>query len=156
MAAPRAWCDERPVRSEPQPLGRPQAEAGRQRTRRFAHEQTARGFDAGRREARIAAREAQATGLAGELARLRARVETIEGQLPADARDTGIYPYATQQGVRWRIAVKQPDGTLTTRRGYRTYASATRERNRLTHLAPTGADASFGCFWRQWLAEKQP
>ena len=55
--------------------------------------------------------EAAAARLAGELARLRARVETIEDQLPDDARATGVYSYATTQGVRWRIAVKQPDGT---------------------------------------------
>jgi integrase len=38
----------------------------------------------------------------------------------------------------------------------RTHASAARARDRLTHPAPTGADASFGCFWRRWLAEKEP
>jgi len=39
-------------------------------------------------------------GLAGELARVRARVQTIEDQLPADARDRGVYSYATKRGVR--------------------------------------------------------
>jgi integrase len=85
-----------------------------------------------------------------------ARVETIEHQLPADARDTGIYSYVTKEGVRWRIAVKQPDGTVTTRRGYRSHKAASRARDRLTHEGPPGADASFGCFWRRWLTEKQP
>jgi hypothetical protein len=93
------------------------SDMGRQRTRRFAHEAAARRFDAERREAKLAVREAHAAGLAGELARLRARVETIENQLPADARDTGVYAYATRQGVRWRIAVKRSDGTVMTRRG---------------------------------------
>ena len=131
------------------------SEAGRQRTRRFAHEQTARGFDAERREARIAAREAQATGLVGERAPSRA-LQTIEGQSPADAQATGVYSYATHQGVRWRIAVKQPDGTVTTRRGYRTHAAACRARDLVTHTGAPGAEASFGCFWRRWLVEKQP
>jgi len=132
------------------------SEAGHQRARRFTQEGTARGFDAERREARTVAREAHAPGLAGELAQLRARVQTIEKQLPADAQATGVYSYATKQGVRWRIAVKQPDGTVTTRRGYRTREQATRARDRLTHAGPPRADASFGCFWRRWLADKQP
>src|SRR5215210_2896180 len=106
-AAPRASCHERPVRFPPQPLVVRGSEGGRQRTRRFAEERAARGFDRERREARIAAREAQAAGLASELARLRTRVQTIENQLPADAQATGVYSYATKQGVRWRIAVKR-------------------------------------------------
>jgi integrase len=81
---------------------------------------------------------------------------TIEHQLPAEARDTGIYSYVTKRGVRWRIAVKQPDGTVTTRRGYRSHKVVCRERDRLTHAGPPGADTSFGCFWRRWLAEKRP
>ena len=60
-------------------------EAGHQRSRRFAHEAPAHAFDAERHEARAAARDATAARLAGELARLRARVETIEDQLPVDA-----------------------------------------------------------------------
>src|SRR5215210_3775219 len=127
-----------------------------QRTRRFAGERAARDFDAARREASKAAREARALGLAGELARLRARVETIENQLPADARNSGVYSYATKQGVRWRIAVKQSDGTLTTRRGFRAYGAAAREHDRITAIGPPDADASFACFWRRWLADKQP
>jgi integrase len=132
------------------------SEAGRQRARRFAQEGAARGFDRERRGARLAAREAHAAGLAAELARLRARVETIENELPADAQATGVYSYATKQGVRWRIAVKQSDGTVTTHRGYRTHAAACRARDRATHTETPGAEASFGCFWRRWLAEKQP
>ena len=94
--------------------------------------------------------------LASELARLRARVETIEHQLPDDARDTGVYAYATKQGVRWRIALKLPDGTLTTRRGFRTREAAAREHDRITATGPPEADTSFACFWRRWLAHKQP
>jgi integrase len=58
--------------------------------------------------------------------------------------------------VRWRIAVKQPDGTVTTRRGYRTHAAACRARDLVTHTGAPGAEASFGCFWRRWLVQKQP
>ena len=93
------------------------SDAGRQRTRRFAHEGAARGFDAQRREAKLAAREAYAAELAGELAQLRARVQTLEEQLPADAQATGVYSYATRQGVRWRVGGQstRPDGHDTSR-----------------------------------------
>ena len=47
-------------------------------------------------------------------------------------------------------------GRVTTRRGYRTHEAACRARDRLTHASATGADASFACFWRRWLADKQP
>jgi hypothetical protein len=45
------------------------SEAGRQRSRRFAHEAAARDFDVERREATAAARAATAASLAAELAR---------------------------------------------------------------------------------------
>ena len=86
------------------------SEAGRQRTRRFVHEGVAREFDAERREAKTAARDR------GEM-----RVQTIEDQLLTDGQATGVYSYATKAGVRWRIAVKRADGTVTTRRGYHTH-----------------------------------
>jgi hypothetical protein len=42
--------------------------------------------------------------VAGELARLRARVETLEQHLPDDARSSGVSAYATRQGCAgaWR------------------------------------------------------
>src|SRR5215211_7568207 len=104
-------------------------EAGRQRSRRFADEPAARGFDADRRAAKTTARREAA--MAGELAALRARVETLEQQLPGEARATGVFAYATRQGVRWRVAVSQPDGRVTTRRGYRTHESARQARHQL-------------------------
>ncbi len=45
-------------------------EAGRQRSRRYAHETAARAFDAECRETKAAAREATAARLSGELAGL--------------------------------------------------------------------------------------
>ena len=68
-------------------------EAGRQRSRRIALEAPARAFDVERSGAEAAGRDATAARLAGELERLRARGETIEDQLPADARDTGVDSY---------------------------------------------------------------
>jgi len=67
-----------------------------------------------------------------------------------------VSAYATRQGVRWRVAVPQPDGSVTTRRGYRTHEAACQARDRLTHLASPEAQASFARFWRAWLADKRP
>jgi hypothetical protein len=130
-------------------------EAGQQRSRRFADQRAARDFDAEQRAARTAARQQREAALAGELAQLRARVETLEQQLPEDARSSGVPAYATRQGVRWRVAIAQPDGSLTTRRGYQTHDAACRARERLMQLASPAAQASFAHFWRAWLAEKK-
>lgn len=67
-------------------------ETGRQRSRGFADEGPARAFDEQLRTAAAAARHKDDAKLAGELARLRARVETIEQQLPSDARSSGVSP----------------------------------------------------------------
>ena len=93
--------------------------------------------------------------LAGELAQLRARVEILEQQVPDDVRSSGVSAYATRQGVRWRVAVPQPDGSVTTRRGYRTHEAACQARDCLTHLACPGGQASCSRFWRAWLAGKR-
>jgi len=85
-----------------------------------------------------------------------ARAEILERQVPDDARSSGVSAYTTRQGVRWRVAVPQPDGSVTTRRGYRTHEAACQARERLTQLAAPGAQASFARFWRTWLAEKRP
>ena len=92
----------------------------------------------------------------GELAPLRARVETLEQELPADARTTGVSAYTTAQGVRWRIAVPLPDGRVSTRRGYRTREAACHARQRIAGSPAVGADAPFARFWRTWLLEKRP
>ena len=66
-------------------------EAGRQRSRRFADEQAAPvPFDAEQRAAkrRWHGKDSEAA-LVGELAQLRARAQTIEDQLPADAQAHG-------------------------------------------------------------------
>ena len=83
-------------------------------------------------------------------------MESIEDRLPADAQATGVYSYATKVGVRWRIAVKQPDGSVTTRRGYPTHEAGDSARDRLTRTRHLRGDTTFACFWRRWLAEKQP
>jgi hypothetical protein len=130
-------------------------EAGRQHSRRFADEDPARGFDEQLRTAAGAARQADDAKLAGELARLRARVQTIEQLLPNDARSSGVSAYPTRQGVRWRVTLPQPQGGVTTRRGYPTREAARRARDQLLALAPPAAEASFARYWRPWLADKR-
>jgi len=130
-------------------------EAGRQRSRRFGEEPAARAVDAEQRAAKTLARQESEAELASELAQLRARVVILERQVPDDARSSGVSAYATRQGVRWRVAVPQPDGSVTTRRGYRTHEAACQAHERLTHLACPGAQASFARYWRAWLAEKR-
>jgi hypothetical protein len=69
-----------------------------------------------------------------------ARVDAVERRLPPDARATGVYPYPTGGRVRRRIVVARSDGTVTTRRGYPSYETARRARDRLadprTDLTP--------------------
>jgi hypothetical protein len=130
-------------------------EAGRQRSRRFADEGPARAFDEQLRTAAAAARQADDSKLAGELARLRARVDTIEQQLPDDARSSGVSAYPTRQGVRWRVTLPQPDGSVTTRRGYPTREAARRARDQVVAPEPPPAEASFARYWRAWLGDKR-
>jgi integrase len=131
-------------------------EAGHQRSRRFREEPAARRFDSERVGASAATREAAAAAVAGELMLLRARVDAIERQLPDDARTTGVSPYATRDGVRWRVAVRREDGSTTTRRGYKTREAAWQARERLGPPTAPASDTSFAAFWRRWLADKRP
>jgi integrase len=131
-------------------------DGGRQRSRRFRDEQAARRFDAERARAAAAARDAATGRVAEDVARLRERVEQVERQLPVDAQTTGVYSYGTRAGVRWRIAVRRPDGSVTTRRGYESWEAACRARERLMARAADGVDVSFARYWRRWLADKQP
>jgi hypothetical protein len=131
-------------------------DAGRQRSRRFRHEQAARAFEADRQQQKLAQRDTAATALVDEVKRLRARVDNVERRLAPDARSCGVYPYATRAGVRWRIAVTQPDGTVTTRRGFRTHDAARLAHHRLTRTSPSESGISFSRFWRDWLVAKRP
>jgi hypothetical protein len=69
---------------------------------------------------------------------------------------TGVYPYATRSGVRWRIAVGRQDGSTTTRRGYASREAAWCAQERLSGGRAPAAELSFGRFWIQWLADKRP
>jgi integrase len=131
-------------------------QTGRHRSRRFHDEAAARRFDAERARDRTTARHAAAARAEDELGRLRTRVEKLERQLPVDGQPTGIYPYATREGVRWRIAVPRSDGTVTTRRGFESREAAWRARDCLTGRGPLEADVTFARFWTRWLTDKRP
>jgi hypothetical protein len=130
-------------------------DGGRQRSRRFHDEQAARHFNADRVAAKTAARDATTAIVAMELAQVRARVDKVERQWPADARTTGVFPYPTRAGVRWRIAVTREDGTASTRRGYATHEAACHVRDRLASADRAAAGVSFARFWRRWLADER-
>ena len=79
-------------------------EDGRQRCRRFAVERTAREFEAERAAAAAHDRAAATASVQRELDALQARLHAVESQLDPDLQSSSVYPYATRQGVRWRIA----------------------------------------------------
>ena len=141
MVAPRAWCR--------------RGGSSLRAAALVAEERPARAFDKQLHSAAAAARQADDAKLAGELACLRARVETIEQQLPGDARSSGVSAYPTRQGVRWRVTLPQPEGGATTRRGYPTREAARRARDQLVGPARPAAEASFARYWRAWLADKR-
>jgi hypothetical protein len=131
-------------------------DAGRQRSRRFQDEHAARAFEptAYRRRWRNARppRRHSPTKSSGFA---RAWIMSSGDRRPRRDQAAST-PYATRDGVRWSIAVTRPDGTMTTRRGFTTHAAACQARDRLAHTPPAGPDMSFGRFWREWLAAKQP
>jgi len=107
------------------------SDAGEQRTRRFpTREPPATSIASAERRSSPRGRDWPANW------RGYARVYRREERLPADAQATGVYSYVTKQGIRWRIAVTQPYGTVTTpadtRRTRRRPAVATGSRARGT------------------------
>ena len=131
-------------------------EDGRHRSRRFDSEAEARKFEAERASAASRTREAVTAGVQQELFALRARLAGVEEQLGANARASSVYPYATRQGIRWRIAVETVDGSATTRRGFATQEAALHARERLADASAFAQDISFGTFWHEWLSDKTP
>jgi hypothetical protein len=67
-----------------------------------------------------------------------------------------VYPYATRNGVRWRVAVPRGDGTVTTRRGFESREAARRARDHQGDREPQATEVSFARHWVRWLADKQP
>jgi hypothetical protein len=110
---------------------------GRQRGRRFASEELARGFDAGIQE--VGPRERRV--------------------LPA-SEGAGVYPYARKAGTRWYFKARDSTGQQTTRRGFASERAARTAKRRLTEQVERGevrhTRESFGTFWQRWLARRRP
>jgi hypothetical protein len=94
-------------------------EDGRQRMRRFVDEAEAEAFDAGVNPAGRAAQRARASRTSIE-----ARVDKIDARRETKTRHEGVYPYATSNEVRWRVAYRQSDGSLSSRRGFTSRGAA--------------------------------
>ena len=111
---------------------------GRQRSRRFNAEETAREFDAAIHDHERSER----------------RRETRHGQ------SGGIYPYETASGTRWRYVVRRSDGSQTSKRGFPSEKAARDARRRLVEKQERGevrhTKETFGAFWERWLSRRKP
>lgn len=119
-------------------------ENGRQRARRFVTEAEAVDFDHA-----VNPREAEPPVGA-------ASVESAAG-----SRDkSGVYPYDTDDGVRWRFVYRQSDGRLTTRRGFASRTAAQLARNTAVEEVRRGevwaTRDTFRTFWPKLLDAKRP
>ena len=97
-------------------------EDGGQRARRFSTEAEAEEFDA------VVNASSPGRTHRGRRATALERVATLETE--REFRD-GVYPYATNAGVRWRIVFRQSDGALSSRRGFTSRTAASTARRRL-------------------------
>lgn len=75
------------------------------------------------------------------------------------ARD-GVYPYATNAGVRFRFLFRQSDGSISSRRGFTSRSAAVTARRRLIESIERGevrvARETFETFWLRLLAQRRP
>jgi integrase len=111
--------------------------SGRSRSKRFKSEEAAQAYDEAMRDVAPGARRSD-SGRSG----------------------SGVYSYATREGVRWRFVVRRSDGSQTSKRGFtsqRAAADARRrlveqvERRELVHTTET-----FAHYWERWLARRRP
>ena len=120
-------------------------EDGAQRARRFPTEDEAVTFDA---LVNPSGRVSQSAAHARRRAAAVERVATLDAE--RESRD-GVYPYATNQGVRWRIVFRQSDGTLSSRRGFTSRTTAATARRRLQESVDRGevkvSREDFATFW---------
>ena len=125
-------------------------EDGKQRGRRFSSESEARAFDARVNPTALGGQR----GTNGRAAALK-RVARLDAE--REGRD-GVYPYATNRGVRWRIVFRQSDGTLSSRRGFTSPTSAAAARRRLQESVDRGevkvSREDFATFWTRLLADQ--
>jgi hypothetical protein len=60
-------------------------------------------------------------------------------QSPTSEPRDGVYPYATNRGLRWRFVYRQSDGTLSSRRGFTSRTAAVVARRKLQEAIDRGA-----------------
>lgn len=113
--------------------------AGRSRARRFPSEDAARAYDAALAEVSPSERRS-------DMAR--------------SGRSGGVYPYMTNDGVRWRFVARRSDGTQTSKRGFASERAARDARRRLIEQIERGevrhTKETFGAYWERWLARRRP
>ena len=98
--------------------------------------------------------------LRAELDALRATVAGRAGDLPSFAPLSGVYPYETSSGTRWRFAFRQSDGAMSSRRGFLSPRAAATTKRRLEESIRRGelrvARDSFATWWATFLADRRP
>jgi hypothetical protein len=108
-------------------------DGGGRRCRRFDTESDAIAFDA-----YLVPRVASAGPNADSATRpLEARIARLEAR-HSDKTRGGVYAYAAKQGVQWRIVFRQSDGTMSSRRGFRSRTAAVTARRRLQEAVDRG------------------
>jgi len=112
---------------------------GRQRSKRFGTQESATAYDAAIAEVSPVAR----------------RSDTVKF-----GRSGGVYPYETQDGVRWRFVCRRSDGTQTSKRGFASQRAARDARRRLVEQVERGevrhTKETFGAYWERWLTQRRP
>ena len=75
------------------------------------------------------------------------------------ASGDGVYAYSTNAGVRYRFVFRQSDGTLSSRRGFRSQAAAAARRKvaeSVDRREITVCREDFADFWERFVADKRP
>jgi hypothetical protein len=130
-------------------------EDGKHRTRRFDDEADAVAFDAHVNPGGRSAQRSRASR-----ASIDARVSKLEARRAATDRQDGVYPYATNDGVRWRFVFRQSDGSLSSRRDFTSRTAATAARRKVVESVDrrelTVCRETFASFWDRFAAERRP
>ena len=89
-----------------------------------------------------------------------ARQEASAPEPSPGASGDGVYAYSTNAGVRYRFVFRQSDGTLSSRRGFRSrQAAAAARRNVVASVDRreiTVCREDFADFWDRFVADKRP
>jgi hypothetical protein len=130
-------------------------EDGKHRTRRFADEAEAVAFDA---RVNPGCRAAQRTR--ASRASIDARVSNLAARRVSTDRRDGVYPSATNDGVRWRFVFRQSEGSLSSRRGFTSRTAAAAARRKLLESVDRGevtvCGETFASFWERFVTERRP